>query len=308
NAPESYVVVKGDTLWDISGRFLEKPWRWPEIWRLNKTQIKNPHRIYPGDVIVLDLSDGSPRLRLGKSFVKLSPEVHIEPIPREVPSIPVHIIEPFISRPLVVTENELQNAPRIIDSGAQESRVVVGNGDEIYVLGAEEDVPRWHIYRPGVPLKDPISNKVLGYESIYLGTAKVKQPGEVAIMEVQTVKEEILKGDLLTPAAEPSLEPYVPHDPENEVSGNVVSIYGGVGVGGKDSIIAVSLGAKDGIEQGHVLGLYTRRSTVYQGKTIALPEQRYGVVFVFRVFENISYALVMETTQPMRTGDAIKNP
>jgi len=316
SAPERYVVVKGDTLWGIAGKFLQEPWRWPEIWRLNKDQIRNPHRIYPGDVIVLDLSDGSPLLRLGKPVgggtVKLRPEVHSEPIPREVPSIPVHLVEPFISLPLVVDENGLDGAPQIISLNA--SRVIAGDGDEIFVIGVKEDAPRWHIYRPGTPVKNPANGKILAYEARYLGTAKVKTPGEVTIMNIVTVKEEILKGDLLVVAPEPELEPYMPREADVSLMGNIVSIYGGVDSGGKDSVVLINLGAQEGVERGHVLSIHSRRTAVYKDnktgvtKTQELPEERYGILFVFRVFDHMAYGLVMEATHPLAVGDAIHNP
>jgi hypothetical protein len=334
NAPNSYVVVKGDTLWDIAGRFLEKPWRWPEIFEINQDHIKDPHWIYPGDIIVLDLSGASPRLRVGKQLGssgdgRLSPQVQSELIPREIPSIPVHIVEPFISRPLIVGVNDLRDAPRII--GTDESRVIVGNGDSIYVLGIDSDHPRWHIYRPGTPVKDPVKDvstyeawkarhdqrfddpDILGYEAVYVGTAKIRRPGEVTIMEVLTAKEEILKGDLLVPAEEASLEPYMPHEPQADVAGNIAAVYGGVGSGGKDSVVALNIGANNGIERGHVLGLFSKRTTVFKDKdgkarSMDLPEERYGVVFVFRVFDRVSYALVMESSVPLAIGDVVRNP
>lgn len=316
DAPESHIVVKGDTLWGISGKFLKEPWRWPEIWRLNKDQIKNPHLIYPGDVVLLDMSDGRPRLRLGKGVktsgnVKLSPKVHSELLDKEIPSIPAHVIEPFISRPLVVGEKDLENAPSII--GTEESRVIVGNGDDIYVLGVQEDHPKWYVYRPGVPLKDPGTGEILGYEAFYLGTAQVKRPGEVTTMEVQTAKEEIIKGDLLVPAELPDLKSYVPRKAEYELTGQIISVYGGVGAGGKDSVIAINQGIQHGVEVGHVLGLFTKRTTTYRDKdgrnqTKELPEERYGVVFIFRTFDRVSYGLVMEATHPLVAGDAVHNP
>ncbi|MDR1888751.1 MAG: LysM peptidoglycan-binding domain-containing protein [Zoogloeaceae bacterium] len=356
NAPDRYTVVKGDTLWGIAGRFLQEPWRWPEIWRLNKDQIKNPHWIYPGDVVFLDYVDGQPRLRLGKQFtgsgnVKLSPEVHSELIDRAIPSIPPNAIEAFISRPLVVDPNELQDAPRVI--GTDESRVVMGNGDEIYALGITENHPKWYVYRLGAPLRNPLPPEsetvtasdimapvlvylrtksytedpepvpgeaggkpgdILGYEVVYLGTAQLKEPGKVSTLEILSAKEEIIKGDLLVPAEEPTLNSYMPHTVDHNVSGQVVSVHGGVDVGGKFSIVALNLGEQAGIEPGHVLGIYTKRTTVYQdkdtgyNKTIDLPEKRNGLVFVFRVFNRISYGLVMEAARPTVTGDSIRNP
>jgi len=315
NVPDRHVVVKGDTLWDISGKFLKEPWRWPEIWRLNKEQIKNPHLIYPGDIVLLDMSDGHPRLRIGKPVrsgtEKVSPKVYNEPLAEEIPSIPPNIIEPFISQPLIVDEDELKDAPRIVDT--PESRVVAGNGDEIFVLGLNAPNDRWFIYRPGVALKDPTTKEVLGYEAAYLGTAIVRQPGEVALMEVLTAREEILKGNLLLPAEDPGLLAYVPHRLEQDVSGQVASIYGGVGTGGKNSVVAINRGKDSGLERGHVLGLFTKRVSVYQDKdgknqTVALPEQRYGLVFIFRTFDRVSYGLVMEASRPLTIGDVVHNP
>ncbi|MGB4468625.1 MAG: LysM peptidoglycan-binding domain-containing protein [Azovibrio sp.] len=312
NAPDRYMVVKGDTLWGISGKFLKEPWRWPEIWRLNKDQIKNPHLIYPGDIVLLDYADGRPRLRLGKPLPgRLSPKVHEEVIGQEIPAIPPQAIEPYISQPLVVDANELIDAPRII--GTEESRVIMGNGDEIFVLGVQEDHPRWYIYRPGTPLKDPTTQEVLGYEAVYLGTAQMKQPGEVAIMEILGAREEVLKGDLLVPAEPPHLSAYVPRRAEQDIVGEVMSVYGGVSAGGRNSVITINQGSQAGVEVGHVLGMFGKRSTVFKDKegrnqTMALPEERYGLVFVFRTFDRVAYALVMEASRPLAIGDAVRNP
>jgi hypothetical protein len=364
NAPDRYVVVKGDTLWDISGRFLNEPWRWPEIWRLNRAQIKNPHLIYPGDIVLLDYVDGRPRLRLGKPIgsgnAKLSPEVHSEQITKAIPSIPPNAIEPFISRPLVVGANELDDAPQLV--GMDDSRIVIGHGDEIFALGITDDHPTWHVYRLGATLKNPVPDNffgetekdvlgpvetymrrplpaltpvgtekpvdpaiatvgkpgdVLGYEVVYLGTARLKErggPGEASTLEVLTAREEILQGDLLMPAEEPVLKSYVPHALEEDViGGQIVSVYGGVDVGSKFSIIAINLGENVGLEPGHVLGIYSKRTTTYRDKqqraqTIVLPNKRNGVVFVFRVFDRVSYGLVMEAARPLVVGDVVKKP
>jgi hypothetical protein len=361
NAPDRYIVVKGDTLWGISGRFLNEPWRWPEIWRFNMAQIKNPHLIYPGDVVLLDYSDGRPRLRVGKPIgsgnVKLSPTAHSEQITKAIPSIPPNAIEPFISRPLVVDANELDDAPQLV--GVDENRIIIGHGDEIFATGITDDHPVWHIYRLGSALKNPVQEndritdkdvlapvetymrrplpaltpvgsekpvdpaetlvgkpgEVLGYEVVYLGTARLKERDEVSTLEVLTAREEILQGDLLMPAEEPTLKSYMPHTLEEEiVGGQVISVYGGVDVGSKFSIIAINLGENAGLEPGHVLGIYSKRIATYRDKktqrtrTIALPEKRNGIIFVFRVFDRVSYALVMEAARPLVVGDAVKKP
>ncbi|MDR2637046.1 MAG: LysM peptidoglycan-binding domain-containing protein [Zoogloeaceae bacterium] len=315
NAPERYIVVKGDTLWGIAGKFLQEPWRWPEIWRLNRSQIKNPHLIYPGDAVLLDYEDGRPRLRLGKNVIRVSPTVYNEPIERAIPSIPANLIEPFISRPLIVGAEELSSSPRVV--GADESRVIVGNGDEIYAIGVDEPHKRWAIYRLGQPLREAGAgpkSEVLGYEAIYLGTAELKEKGEeVSVLNILTAKEEIFKGDRLIPEEEATLISYIPHKMEEEVSGKMLSVYGGVGTAGPLSVITLSLGEKDGLEPGHVLGLYGNRTTTYtdndgRNRTLKLPEKRYGLVFVFRVFDRLSYGLVMEASHPLEIGDIVRNP
>ncbi|MCX8144771.1 MAG: LysM peptidoglycan-binding domain-containing protein [Azovibrio sp.] len=312
NVPDRHVVVKGDTLWGIAGKFLKEPWRWPEIWNLNREQIRNPHLIYPGDIVYLDYVDGKPRLRLGKPVAsKLSPKVHEERLGQEIPAIPREAIEPYISQPLVVEADALKDAPRII--ATNESRVIAGNGDEIFVLGLNEEHPRWHIYRPGVPLKDPATQEVLGFEAFFLGTAQLKQPGEVSILEVLASKEEILKGDLLVPADFPDLKSYVPRRAEQDISGLVMSVYGGVSAGGRNSVITLNRGSRDGVEVGHVLGLFSKRAAMYRdaegrNQVMALPEERYGLVFVFRTFERVAYGLVMEASRPLAVGDAVRNP
>lgn len=310
NAPERHVVVKGDTLWGISGKFLQEPWRWPEIWRLNKDQIRNPHLIYPGDIVLLDYVDGQPRLRLGKPL-KVEPKIYSEAIGREIPSIPPNVIEPFISQPLVVGADEMENAPRII--AAQDDRVVLGNGDKAFVIGMTDFQEKWQLYRPGTPLKDPVSGEVLGYEAFYLGSAQLLQPGETSIIELLAVKEEVTRGDRLVPASPPTLNAYLPHKPDQDVSALIMSIYGGVNEGGKYSVISLNKGSQDGLEPGHVLALHRKRNATYKNgsgrnETIALPEERYGLVFVFRTFDRVAYALTLDTSRPLIVGDALKNP
>ncbi|MCL2022083.1 MAG: LysM peptidoglycan-binding domain-containing protein [Betaproteobacteria bacterium] len=356
NPPDRHIVVKGDTLWGIAGKFLQEPWRWPEIWRLNKSQIKNPHLIYPGDVVLLDYVDGRPRLRLAKKVGsdKVQPAIYTEQISQAIPSIPANIIEPFITRPLVVSQHDLEDSPYVI--GMDESRVMAGNGDEIYARGIEENHPRWYIYRQGAPLRKPteidrdamgepedsgmqpsaqenplLRNTrtdgwptlawreeeddplILGYEAIYVGIAQLKEPGDISVLEILSAKEEIAQGDRLIPAEVPTLLSYVPRKMDEDVSGRLVSFYGGVNSGGQFSVISMSLGEQDGVEPGHVLGLYTSRKVRYRDSkgsstVTAVPEKRQGLVFVFRVFDRISYGLVMEAARPLQIGDAIRNP
>ncbi|MBS1189898.1 MAG: LysM protein [Rhodocyclaceae bacterium] len=312
NPPDRHIVASGDTLWSIAGKFLKEPWRWPEVWRLNKDQIRNPHRIYPGDIVLLDTSSGAPQLKIAKP-VKLQPQVHSEAIKQAIPSIPPNVIEPFISRPLIVEADALEKSPFII--AGQDNRIIMGSGDSGFVAGIPDaKTANWQVYRPGKPLKDPENGEVLGHEATFLGTARLVQPGEPATVTITTAKEEIGRGDRLVPAPLPTLVSYAPHKPDGTVAGRVVSIYGGLTEGGKHSIVSLNRGSRDGIEVGHVLALHRKQSfTGYDPKsgkreTTALPEERYGLVFVFRTFERVAYALVMDSAKPVTIGDATRNP
>ena len=311
DAPERHIVVAGDTLWGIAKRFLKDPYRWPELWRMNDAQIANPHRIYPGQVVILDLSGKDPRLKLGE--VKLSPKIYVAEQRQEIPSIPPNVIEPFLAEPLVVEEEDLLASPRIVATG--ETRVMVGAGDTIYVSGLDSRrADRWQIYRLGRPLVDPDTEEVLGMEAVYLGSALLRVDGEPATLEVINSRLEIGRGDQLLPAPKPQIMSYAPHRPNFDLRGRVMSIYGGVNEGGRHSVIAISRGRRDGLENGHVLALYrhggqvTNRFRDNPPETTQLPDERYGLAFVFRVFERVSYALVMEGNRPVILGDSVRTP
>jgi hypothetical protein len=318
NAPDRYVVVKGDTLWGISGRFLKDPWRWSEIWRMNKDQIKDPHWIYPGDVVVLDKSGTSPALRLvkqekmGAGVAKLSPQARIESMhSTAIPSIPPSAIEPFLSRPLVTEKGALDQSPHII--APEENRVVLGAGNRAYVHNLKEgDGTFWYVYRPGKALVDPDSNETLGYEAIYLGDARVAKFGEVSTIDIVKSNQEILTDDRLLAPPKETFTSYAPHAPEKTISGRIISVYGGVAEAGQSAIIAISRGTKDGVENGHVLALYRHGEKLrprHGAETdIKLPDERYGLVFVFRTFERVSYALVMQSNRPVNALDVVQNP
>ncbi len=316
NPPDRHIVVKGDTLWDISGKFLKQPWRWPEIWQMNRDQIKNPHLIYPGDVVLLDMSSGSPRLRLGKKVGagtgKLQPTVYSKPIQQVVPSIPPNAIEPFISQPLVIEDGELNTGVKIV--AMQEDRMLVGTGDSFYASGIPDAaVEKWHVFRKGKPLKDPATGKILAYEAFFLGNARLVKPGEPALLRVSLAKEEIARGDRLIPAPEPEIISYVPHRPEQDVSARVLGIYGGLREGGANSVVALNVGKNDGMEIGHVVALYRKRVSLDvddsgRRTSTPVPDERYGLAFVFRVFKGISYALVVESSKAVIVGDTARNP
>jgi hypothetical protein len=251
-------VVKGDTLWGIASRYLKSPWKWGELWRMNQEQIENPHRIYPGDVIVLDQSAAEVRLKLLRTeTVRLSPQVRESPLPPEpVPTIPISDIEPFLSKPLVIAQNQLASAPRIVRP--QESRVALGAGDIAYVQGLTKDQgDYWHLFRAGAALVDPDTNETLGHEATFLGEARVTKYGNVSTVEIVKSPREIYGGDYLLPAPpEVGLDNYVPHAPEKKIDARIIAAYGGLYEVGNGSIVAISRGTRDGLEVGHVLAIH----------------------------------------------------
>ena len=330
-APSRYVVQKVDTLWSIATKCLSDQWRWPEIWRMNQEQIRNPHNIFPGDVLVLDRSVSPPQLRIAEAGAgagpglgvaggeRLLPRIYTQPLTSEaIPAISPRSIEPFLTQPLLIEEGGLDRAPRII--ATEENRVNLGAGNVAYVSGfGGSDASVWQIYRAGQPLVDPDNQRTLGFEAVFLGTAQVTRMGDPATVEIVNSKKEISAGDRLIPAPPPTMPQYVPHAPSSAVSGRIIGLYDAfaTSVGGRDSIISINRGRRHGLEVGHVLAVY-RNVVVYdqsdylksreRSPVIQLPPERYGLAFVFRTFDSVSYALVMESSRPVQGGDIVQNP
>jgi hypothetical protein len=317
NAPDRYIVERGDTLWDIAKKFLKDPWRWPEIWRLNQDQIRNPHRLRPGDVIVLDRRTSPPQLAV-EDTVKLSPSIREEPVSQAIPAIPANVIEPFLTEPLVIEENGLQNAPRIV--ATEENRVNLGPGGVAYVRGlADSKQESWHVFRPGRPLVDPATNRTLGIEAVYLGLGRLVRQGDPATLQIVSARQEITSGDRLIAVNPPLATQYVPHAPTGLIEARIISLYDRLTTseGGRHSVVSLNKGRRDGIENGHVLAVYRTGALVAQASSpdsrdkeapVRLPDERYGLVFVFRTFDNVSYALVMESSRPVTSGDRVRTP
>ena len=322
DAPDRYVVVKGDTLWSIAAKFLKDPWRWPEVWQLNQEEMKNPHLIYPGDVIVLDRSGQQPELRIDMGATeKLEPRIRVEDTSKQaIPSIPPRVIEPFLSRPLVIEPDGLENAPRII--AAQADRVYLGSGDVAYVSGIKDAKvdSQWQIYRPGNALVDTETKTTLGYEAVFLGDAKVTRAGDPATIRIFGAQREIGAGDRLVAAGPLVLKSYAPHAPGTQIQGRIIATGGGLRETGPQNVVTLNKGKNDGLEPGHVLALLrlgriaqkTTRSTKWfrpdQVEATKLPDERYGLVFVFRTFDRVSYALVMSASRPVLLDDVVTTP
>ena len=330
NVPDRYVVVKGDTLWGISARFLKDPWRWPDVWGLNKDEIKNPHWIYPGDVIVLDFTGRTPRLRrdgAGGSGsdgsdaewrlmeTKLSPTIRRQALGTgAISSIPISAIQPFLVKPLVVGEQELSGAPTLV--AGPENRVVLSAGDTAFAKGlVREEQADWNVYRPGRKLTDPDTKELLGREAIYLGDAQISEFGEVSTVLLTKSTKEIAPGDRLAKAPPPQSLSYVPHAPGNSIKGRVIAgPDDSVSEIGSLQVVIINRGSREGIEIGHVLALYRDRPLVTPANAVdpkeklKLPAERYGIVFIFRVFEKVSYGLVMNSTRPVNVLDVVQSP
>ncbi|AJW43809.1 LysM peptidoglycan-binding domain-containing protein [Ralstonia mannitolilytica] len=325
NAPAQYTVRRGDTLWAISGKYLQRPYRWPELWGMNREQIRNPHLIYPGQVLYLHHANGrawlstSPASAEG-STVRLSPHTRVSGQDGDaIPSIPPAVIEPFLTQPIVVDEETLATPARIF--ALPEGRVYLGKGESAYARGlpaGEGGQPgsEWQAYRPVKPLKDPVSGKVLGYEADFLGTLRVVRaaagPQSATKMEVLSSKEEMGVGTQLMPLPPRVPVRYVPHAPEGDVHGVVAKVTGGVRFGGTDQVVVLNIGSQQGLEPGHVLAL-ARAGGVVKDPTagnerVVLPEERYGLAFVFRVFPHVAYALVTDASNTVEVGDTATNP
>jgi hypothetical protein len=322
DAPDRYIVVRGDTLWDISAKFLQKPWRWPEIWQLNREQIRDPHWIYPGNIVYLDMSNGQPRLRLGQAMgdassaanagtVKVQPTVRANSLQETaIPTISSSVIAAFINRPLIVTIEQLKTNPRIL--ATQDGRVNVGPGDVAYVRGIKgEGVTDWHIYREAKPILDPDTRKPIAYEALFVGSARLERVGDPATLRITGTSEEVGVGDRLLPAELGRPFNYAPHPPDQDVVGRIVSIYRGVSQVGRNSVVAVNLGSKTGLEVGNVLGIKQRGREVLDPETktkVRLPDEPTGYLLIFRVFDNISYGLVTAASDAVSLGDMVANP
>jgi LysM repeat protein len=322
NAPERYTVKRGDTLWDLSSMYLVSPWRWPELWGMNKDQIKNPHLIYPGQELLLVKDGGRARLQLADGSSGEPTGGRLEPRIREVggdrlaiTTIPNNLIEPFLSRPQVHEANAFSDAPRIV--ATQEGRVFVGRGDEAYARGIKDEaILNYNVFRPLRPLFDPddkVRKSPIAYEAFYLGTVNKIRGGEIAKMRVDSSKQEIGIGDRLIPLEREPIISYVPKRPGSAVDARVLSIYDGVRFAGGGQIVTLSRGSDDGLTIGDVLQLWrtgetTLDRTAATREFIKLPDEEIGLGFVFRAFPRISYALILRGTQPVEVGDRASNP
>ncbi|HEY0683516.1 MAG TPA: LysM peptidoglycan-binding domain-containing protein [Steroidobacter sp.] len=334
DAPDQYVVKTGDTLWDISKVFLREPWYWPEIWYVNP-QVANPHLIYPGDVLKLVYIDGQPRLTVaqrggetvesGRGGKRLSPEVRRQPLSQAVTAIPYDIVASFMGRPTLLSKDEVKTAPYVV--AMRDSHMIGAIGNEVYARGIEDAAAetRYSVVHVEEELRDPDNNKLLGYSGIYVGSGPVATEGDPAKLVMTDSAREVLQGDKLFPESVEVNVDFVPHAPSDEIDASIIAVRSHT-VMGQYQVVALNRGSNDGLEPGHILAAYQRGGVVRDtfaegglaarrtgrssnfGNNVQLPDERAGVIMVFKAFDNLSYALVMETTHEIRQGDRAKNP
>lgn len=313
--PDRHVVVKGDTLWDISESFLDSPWLWPEIWYVNP-QIDNPHLIYPGDVITLVFVDGKPQLRVqrGKGTFKLSPKVREERLDKAITTIPNEAIQQFLTQPLVADKETMQNAPYVVSSAGE--HLIVGAGDRIYARGLSEDQgSRFHVFRPGAPYTDPGTGEVLGHEALYLGESSLEKFGDPSTLKLTKTTREINIGDRLMPITQEDMYAYfTPHSPDASIEGTIIAVVDGVSQIGQYQVVALNRGTREGVDVGTVFEIYQTGDHIVdqvskeRNASIKLPDEKAGILMVFRTFEKVSFGLIMKATSALHVGDIIRTP
>jgi hypothetical protein len=346
NAPDRYTVKRGDTLWGISGLFLKSPWRWPELWGMNMSAISNPHRIYPGQELFLERINGRAVLRVGQGgdggTIKVSPRVRSESLnDTAIPTLDPRVIEPFLAQPMFDSEDALANAPRIV--ATQDGRVLLSQGDRAYARGPAgqpitvdpKRVNDVRLFRQARALRDPVTQEILGYEAELIGNATIARPeipatGEgaaaqpltPATIDITRSLSEIRSGDKIAPVPPREFVSYTPRAPLTKVEGRIVSVYGSSAlVATQNQVVAINAGKKDGLESGHVLSLLkdglvvndpTTAVRTRWGRTTAesmkLPDERSGLMLVFRTFDRVSYALVLTAVDELKVGDRFTNP
>ncbi len=315
--PQSYVVVKGDTLWDISSKFLRDAWRWPEIWHINP-EISNPHLIYPGDQISLTYRDGKPVLQVsrGRPTVKLSPNARTSRLQSAITTIPANAVAQFLKRPRILTEEQLKNAGYI--SHAEDDHLVSGTGGKIYVANLLQDENKdFSVYRIGNVYRNPKNkNDILGYEAIHVSDAQLTLEGNPASLRIVKSYRETLLGDKVLATDEAQIDnSFTPHSPDNSIEGRIISILDGMSRAGQYNTVVINLGKQDGMELGHVLAVRKKGdvildnySTEFFKPEVQLPDERSGLLMVVNTFDRVSYALVMNTIKDIRIGDPITKP
>ena len=313
NHPTEYVVVKGDTLWDIASRFLKSPWKWPEVWSVNP-QVQNPNLIYPGDVLYLTWVDGQPRITMKRGVRKLSPHARVTPLAQAIPAIPLRDIAAFLTDNIVVDQDSLQNAPYVLASNNE--RIISGAGDRVYARGERpKRADLMNIYRPARQYVDPETEELLGYELYQVASAKMNGydvSSQVLTLDLTKTNEEVRRQDRVIPAPEGRVDSiYYPSAGPEIDNAVILNVLGGVAKIGQYDAIAVNVGARENVQVGNVFAISKRGETVKDpvtGEEVNLPAERAGEVMIFKVFDKVSYGLVMKATNVLAVGDHLQAP
>jgi hypothetical protein len=328
NAPESYVVKRGDTLWGIAKVFLRDPWFWPEIWQVN-SQIQNPHLIYPGDTLRLVFIDGRPRVTLQRGLmergdaVRVLPRVRSQPLEAAVTTIPYEAVAAFMSKPSVLANEQIKMAPYVF--ATRDSHVVVSDGDTMYARGFASPAElgtHYNVVRVGDPLRDPDDDRIVGYDGIFTGSGHVTRSGDPATLIMTESTRETVPGDKLFLGGVDVPLDFIPSPPKIRVNGRIMAVSDGVTVIGQYQVVVINRGARDGLAPGNVLAVFevggSVRDTVNKGyfggmsrlgaKNVQLPDERSGTFMVFKTFDQISYGLIMEAKNIIRVADRVENP
>jgi hypothetical protein len=328
DAPDSYVVKRGDTLWGIAKVFLRDPWYWPEIWQVNQ-QIKNPHLIYPGDTLRLVYIDGQPRLTLQRRMMERGDSARVEPRVRSqsleaaVTTIPYEAVAAFMSKPSVLDSEQIKTAPYILTT--RDQHVVASNGDTLYARGFAK-IPEvgmhYNVVRVGDPLRDPDDNRIVGFDGIFTGSGHVTRSGDPTTLVMTESTRESVPGDKLFAGGVDVPLDFIPSPPKVKINGRIMAVSDGVTVIGQYQVVVVNRGARDGLAPGNVLAIFqlggTVRDTVNKGylggmsrlgaKRVRLPDERTGTFMVFKTFDRMSYGLIMEAKNIVRVADRVENP
>lgn len=326
--PDKYTVVKGDTLWDISAKFLESPWRWPEVWSYNP-QIKNPHLIYPGDVVyleydasgkpVLKVSRGKPQVKMTPQGVnKLSPQIRRTRVDTPIATLPLNAIQQFLGQPRVLSQREVNDAAYVVSS--KDDRLISGTQDKIYARGirpGQDPNSTYAVLQIGKAYRNPgaARDDILGYEAIQVADAKVTAYGDPSTLVILDSTRETLVGDRLVPKKASGVdETFIPRPPATQINGQIIAVIDGVSRIGQYQTVVINRGEQDGLETGNVLAVYESGKKIRDefsnraGEQITLPDQRAGIAMVYRTFDQVSYALIMEAYSDMRVYDMVRNP
>ncbi|MEL6198705.1 MAG: LysM domain-containing protein [Pseudomonadota bacterium] len=317
NAPDTYIVKRGDTLWDISAMFLRDPWFWPEIWQVNP-QVENPHLIFPGDRLSLIYVDGQPRILLerGSSMARMSPGVRVIPLEDAITTIPYEQIAAFLTRAAVLEREQVDGLPYVLKSRGD--HLISSAGVSLYARGDIDGIgARYSVVHIGGPLRDPDDNKVVGYEALYVGDGTVRRAGDPSTLFINQSTREILNGDRLLSQDVVIPLNFFPKAPAREVDGRIISVVDGVSRIGQYQVVVINRGERDGLATGDVLDVeragdivrdYYSKNGLFGAESVQLPPEKSGNLMLFKTYDRIAYGLIMTAQSDIRVGDLVTNP